>query len=171
MEYPPLKEYLMSLPILKYFCFLSCRLVDMTLEINHLGGYEILYNYNRNKSNEFNFNYEKLKAIHDDLIDEILYLNDILSINDSQISYVLLNTLLYYYICPLLLGSLYHHNFFSYNNINKFKMNVEYIVTPEIALYMLTLLLSWTLMNLSIISLFILCLNNKKLKIFSRESL
>ena len=142
MEYPPLKEYLMSLPILKYFCFLSCRLVDMTLEINHLAGYEMLYNYNRNKSTEFNFNYEKLKGIHDDLIDEILYLNDILSINDSQISYVLLNTLLYYYICPLLLGSIYHHKFFSYNNINKLKMNVEYIVTPEIALYMLTLLFS-----------------------------
>ena len=49
-ENKPLKEYLMSLPILKYFCFLSCRLVDMTIELNRIAGYEILYNYNNNKN-------------------------------------------------------------------------------------------------------------------------
>ena len=141
-EHQPLKEYLVSLPILKYFCFLSCRLVDMTIEINRYAGYEILYNYNcNNNKGEFIFNYPKLKAIHDDLIDEILYLNDILSINDPQISYVLLNSLLYYYICPLLLGSILNHKFFSYENTNKSNY-VIYIVAPEIALYILTLLFS-----------------------------
>ena len=107
-EYVPLKDYLMSLPILKYFCFLSCRLTDMTIEINRLAGYNMLYKYN---SQTLNFNYDDLKALHDDLIDEILYLNDILSINDSQISFALLNSLLYYYICPLLLGSIFHYKF------------------------------------------------------------
>ena len=137
-EYPPLKEYLMSLPILKYFCFLSCRLTDMTLELNKLAGYNILYNYNL--SPEFDFNYEKLKGMHDDLIDEILYLNDILSINDSDISFVLLNSLLYYYICPLLLGSLYNYKYFIDKIIRDTYIN--YLITPEISLYMLTLFLS-----------------------------
>ena len=138
-EYQPLKDYLMSLPILKYYCFLACRLTDMTKEMNHLAGYNILYNLNL--SSEFEFNYDKLKGLHDDLIDEILYLNDILSINDAQISFALLNSLLYYYICPLLLGSLYNYKFVFYDNVNKNKY-VKYLVSPEIALYMLTLFLS-----------------------------
>ena len=138
-EYKPLKDYLLSLPILKYFCFLSCRLTDMTIEINHLAGYKILYNYNL--ISDFDFNYDKLKGVHDDLIDEILYLNDILSINDTQISFVLLNSLLYYYICPLLLGSIINYKFFFYDNEYKSKY-IRYMVAPEIALYMLTLFLS-----------------------------
>ena len=138
-EYEPLKDYLMSLPILKYYCFLSCRLTDMTKEINHLAGYNILYNFNL--SSEYNFNYDKLKGLQDDLIDEILYLNDILSINDSQISFALLNTLLYYYICPLLLGSLYNYKFIFYKNQNKNKY-VKFLIAPEIALYILTLFFS-----------------------------
>ena len=138
-EYKPLKDYLLSLPILKYFCFLSCRLTDMTIEINHLAGYNILYNYNL--ISDFDFNYDKLKGIHDDLIDEILYLNDILSINDTQISFVLLNSLLYYYICPLLLGSIINYRFFFYDNEKKDKY-IRYMIAPEIALYMLTLFLS-----------------------------
>ena len=139
LEYQPLKDYLMSLPILKYYCFLACRLTDMTKELNHLAGYNILYNFNL--SSEFAFNYDKLKGLHDDLIDEILYLNDILSINDPQISFALLNSLLYYYICPLLLGSIYNYKFVFYDNVNKNKY-VKYLVSPEIALYILTLFLS-----------------------------
>ena len=137
-QYQPLKEYLLSLPILKYFCFLACRLTDMTLELNRLTGYNILYNFNLIP--DFEFNYEKLKGMHDDLIDEILYLNDLLSINDAQISFALLNALLYYYICPLLLGSLYNYKFFiKQNKSNTFIKN---FIAPEIGLYMLTLFIS-----------------------------
>ena len=139
-EYVPLKDYLMSLPILKYFCFLSCRLTDMTIEINRLAGYNMLYKYN---SQTLNFNYDDLKALHDDLIDEILYLNDILSINDSQISFALLNSLLYYYICPLLLGSIFHYKFCFYDNqYKKGNISIKYIISPEVALYILTLFFS-----------------------------
>ena len=148
-EYQPLKDYLMSLTILKYFCFLSCRLADMTLEINQFAGYNILYNYNVNP--DFNFNYEKLKGIHDDLIDEILYLNDILGINDSQISFILLNSLLYYYICPLLLGSIMNYKFYLYEGKRKNKF-IKNIVSPEIALYMFTLFLS-TIHNDSLLNI------------------
>ena len=137
-EYPPLKEYLMSLCSIKYFCFLACRLNDMTLEINYLAGYNILYNYNINP--EYEFNYEKLKGIHDDLIDEILYLNDILSLNDTDISFAMINSLLYYYICPLILGSIINYKYFTYKeNQNRY---VKYLIAPEIALYILTLILS-----------------------------
>ena len=138
-EYQPLKDFIMSLPIIKFFCFISCRLTDMTLELNEFAGYNILYNYNNDT--EFKFKYEKLKAMHDDIIDEILYVNDILGINDSQITFVFLNSLFYFYICPLLLGSIYHYKFFFFDNDYR-KKPVKYLVAPEIALYMLTLLFS-----------------------------
>ena len=138
-DYPPLKEFVMSLPIIKFFCFISCRLTDMTLELNESAGYNVLYNYNNNKV--FQFKYEKLKALHDDIIDEILYINDVFGINDSQITFVLLNSLCYYYICPLLIGSIYHYKFCFFDNEQK-KNTVKYIVSPEIAIYMLTLFFS-----------------------------
>ena len=161
-ENKPLKEYLMSLPILKYFCFLSCRLVDMTIELNRIAGYEILYNYNNNKN--FFFDYERLKGIHDDLIDEILYLNDILCINDSDISYVLLNSLLYYYICPLLLGSILNFKYLTSDDFKKKQKNIGYVVAPEIALYILTLFFS-NIHNDSLLNILCILLFRKKINL------
>ena len=137
-EYPPLKEFVLSLPIIKFFLFISCRLTDMTLELNESAGYNVLYNYNNDK--KFEFKYEKLKALHDDIIDDILYINDLFGINDSQITFVLVNTLCYYYICPLLLGSIYNYQFFFFYNYKKNK-EVKSIISLEFALYILTLFL------------------------------
>ena len=111
----------------------------MTLELNESAGYNVLYNYNNDK--KFEFKYEKLKALHDDIIDDILYINDLFGINDSQITFVLVNTLCYYYICPLLLGSIYNYQFFFFDNDKK-KKEVKYMIAPEIALYILTLFFS-----------------------------
>ena len=138
-EYPPLKEFIMSLPIIKFFCFIACRLTDMTIDLNEFAGYNNLYKYNINP--EFEFKYERLKALHDDLIDEILYVNDIFGINDSQITFIFLNSLFYYYICPLLIGSIYNYKFFFFPN-TRIKNDVKYLVSPEIALYILTLFFS-----------------------------
>ena len=105
--------------MLEYYCFLSCRLTDMTIRLNSLAGYNSLYKnkfeYNKN---EFKFQYDIYKSLHDDLIDEILYFQDILSINDEQIVTAVLNSLLYYYICPLLLGFLYNYKYFFQKNKN-----------------------------------------------------
>ena len=138
-EYQPLKDYMLSLPVIKFFCFISCRLNDITLDLNESAGYNVLYKYNNTK--EFKFKYEKLKALQDDILDDILYINDLFGINDCQITYVLLNTLFYYYIGPLLLGSIYHYQFFFFDNGKK-KPHGKYLVAPEIALYMLTLFFS-----------------------------
>ena len=137
-EHEALREYLTSVPILKYFCFLSCRLTDMTIELNRLAGYNMLYKYN---IQPLDFNYDNLKGLQDDLIDEILYINDVLSINNSQISFILLNSLLYYYICPLILGSIYNYKLICLDNANK-KNIIRYIVAPEIAFHILTLFFS-----------------------------
>ena len=146
-EYKPLKEYLLSLPMLNYYTFIACRLTDMTIQLNYLAGYNTLYKnkfaYINNK--DFIYNYDNFKLLHDDFVDEILYFQDILSINDELIITAILNSLLYYYICPLLLGSLYNFKYFfqdNKTNTNNVNTNLKYIISPEIALYIFTLILS-----------------------------
>jgi len=160
-EYPPLKEFIMSLPIIKFFCFIACRLTDMTIDLNEFAGYNNLYKYNINP--EFEFKYERLKALHDDLIDEILYVNDIFGINDSQITFIFLNSLFYYYICPLLIGSIYNYKFFFFPN-TRIKNDVKYLVSPEIALYILTLFFS-NVHNDSLLNILCILLFKKNINI------
>ena len=135
-EYEPLKEYFMNLPMLKYFCYFACRLTDITMQLNYLAGYTYFYKYNNFKN--YIFNYENFKLFHDDLIDEILYIQDLLSIDDEQISSIILNSLLYYFICPLLLGSIYNSKYF----FQEKKENISYMVSPQIALYIFTIFLT-----------------------------
>jgi len=65
-----------------------------------------------NLSNEtsINGNQQILKNIHDDLIDDILYIQDIFSLKINRITYILINTIFYYYIMPLLCSSLISQN-------------------------------------------------------------
>ena len=135
-EYEPLKNYFINLPMIKYFCYFACRLTDMTMQLNYLAGYTFFYKYNNFKN--YVFNYERFKLFHDDLVDEILYIQDLLSINDEKISSIILNSLLYYFICPLLLGSIYNSKYF----FQEKKENISYMVSPQIALYIFTVFLT-----------------------------
>ena len=161
-EYKPLREYFLSLPMLKYFCFIGCRLSDMTIQLNYYAGYNNLYKYKFGTINnkEFIYNYENFKLLHDDFIDEILYFQDILSINDEQIINAFLNCILYYYICPLLLGSIYNYKFFFQQNKNN--IDLKYIISPEIALYVFTLIIN-NIHNDSFLNLIISLLFKKEI--------
>ena len=139
-EYAPLKNYLMNLPLIKYFCYFACRLTDMTMQLNYFAGYNFFYTYNNFKN--YIFNYDRFKIYHDDLIDEILYIQDLLSIHDEQISSILINSLLYYYICPLLLGSIYNFKFFFKDKKEKEKEFISYMISPQLALYILTIFIT-----------------------------
>ena len=139
-DYTPLKNYLMNLPLIKYFCYFACRLTDMTMQLNYFAGYNFFYTYNNFKN--YIFNYDRFKIYHDDLIDEILYIQDLLSIHDEQISSILLNSLLYYYICPLLLGSIYNFKFFFKDKKEKEKEFISYMISPQLALYILTIFIT-----------------------------
>ena len=132
-----LKNYLLSLPMLKYFVFISCRLTDMTEQLNYLGGYPQLYNFN-DVNKKFVYSYDKFKQVHDDLIDEIFYLQDMLTIEDNEIVSAFINSLLYFYICPLLLGSILNYKYLK----KKKKNEIKYMVSPVIAIYMFTLIIS-----------------------------
>ena len=155
-EYAPLKSYMMNLPTIKYFCYFACRLTDMTMQLNYLAGYTFFYKYNNFKN--YAFNYERFKLFHDDLIDEILYIQDLLSINDEQFSSIIFNSLLYYFICPLLLGSIYNSKYF----FQEKKENISYMISPQIGLYIFTIFLT-NIKNDSFLNLICLLLFKKEI--------
>ena len=159
-EYTPLKNYLMNLPLIKYFCYFACRLTDMTMQLNYLAGFNFFYTYNNFKN--YVFTYDRFRLYHDDLIDEILYIQDLLSINDEQITSMLLNSLLYYYICPLLLGSIYNYKFFFKDKKEKEKEFISYLISPQLSLYLFTVLLT-NIKNDSFVNLICLLLFKKQI--------
>ena len=88
LNYPPFFDYLCCLPSVSYFTFITCRLRDMIINLN--------------KEN----NYEKFKSLQEDIIDDIIYIQDIFSLEFDKINYILTNCLFYYCIMPLILKSL-----------------------------------------------------------------
>ena len=88
LNYPPFFDYLCCLPSVSYFTFITCRLRDMIINLN--------------KEN----NYEKFKSLQEDIIDDIIYIQDIFSLELDKINYILTNCLFYYCIMPLILKSL-----------------------------------------------------------------
>jgi hypothetical protein len=91
VKYEPIMDYFSSLPAITYFPFLACRLRDLIIKLND----EIISD-----------DQISLKSIHDDIIDDILYFQDIYSLKLDRINYILTNTLFYYIVLPLLCGSL-----------------------------------------------------------------
>jgi hypothetical protein len=91
VKHEPITDYFASLPSITYFPFLACRLRDLIIKLNE----EIISD-----------DQVSLKNIHDDIIDDILYLQDIFSLNIEKINYILTNSLFYYLILPLICGSL-----------------------------------------------------------------
>ena len=87
---PQLIEYLCSLPSLSYFCFISCRLKDNLILIS--------------KEN----NYENFKFLQEDIVDELIFIQDILFLKISKINHIIINSLFYYCIMPYILNNKYN---------------------------------------------------------------
>lgn len=80
-----------NLPAVTYFPYVTLRLRDLIIRFNGV----IASN-----------NQEEFKDVHDDIIDQVLYIQDIFSLNIDKINYVLTNSLMYYVILPLICGSI-----------------------------------------------------------------
>lgn len=91
VHHDPLYEYFSSLPAISYFAYIAMRLHTLSLKLND----EILSD-----------DHQLLKNVHDDLVDDILFLQDIFSLKIPRITYILTNSLFYYFIMPMLCGSL-----------------------------------------------------------------
>ena len=73
---PQLIEYICSLPLLTYFCFISCRLKDTLIFLS--------------KEN----NYEKFKSFQEDVVDELIFIQDILYLKINKINHIIIKELL-----------------------------------------------------------------------------
>ena len=85
------REFICSLPTLSYFNFLACRMRDM------------IKTFNKKIKNE---KLEEINILHDNIIDSILFFQDIFSVGIEKINYILTNTLFYYVILSQLCASL-----------------------------------------------------------------
>ena len=91
MGYQPCIDYICNLPMISYFVFISCTLRD---EIKTL---DKKINRSRSKSSTI---------LHERICNDILYFQDIFSINNSKINYILINSIFHFLILPTLCNSL-----------------------------------------------------------------
>jgi len=88
---PQIQNYFGKLPSIGYFSDLICHLRDICYKLNE----------GINNSNTNNIMYS-----FDDLVDETLFIDDLLNLNLTKINYILINNLFYYLILPVICGAL-----------------------------------------------------------------
>ena len=88
---PVIENYFGKLPSIAYFADIALHLRDVCYKINE----EI----NNNNVNNILYWF-------DDLVDETLFIDDILNLNLNKINYIFMNNLFYYFILPIICGSL-----------------------------------------------------------------
>ena len=84
---PQLIEYICSLPSLSYFCCISYRIKDTLILLS--------------KEN----NFEKFKSFQEDVVDELIFIQDILYLKIDKINHIIINSLFYYCIMPYILNT------------------------------------------------------------------
>ena len=82
-------NYICNLPVLSYFNFLICRMRDM------------IKTYDKKLEKE---KIEDANFLHDEIINDIIYLQDIFSLNLEKINFILTNCI-FYYIIPEICNS------------------------------------------------------------------
>ena len=111
IDYKPLYKYLCNLPIISYFCFLACNIKDKIIVLSK----EIK---EMKKNKQYNYNY---KLILDDIINDLIYLQNIFDVNCPKINYIITNCLFYYCIIPFILNKL---NTYKKQKIDKIKKSI-----------------------------------------------
>ena len=91
LGFNPISNYFTSLPSISYFPFLVCNLRDSIIKLN---------------DESLSVDFKNLNDINDDILDLILYFQDMFSLKNSKINNVLTNCIFYYLVLPLLMGAL-----------------------------------------------------------------
>ena len=90
LNFEPCIISICNLPILSYFNFLGCRMRDM------------IKTYDKKIEKE---KIEDANFLHDELINDIIYIQDIFSLNIERINFILTNSIFYYVVIPLICNS------------------------------------------------------------------
>ena len=90
-----IEDHFSKLPTILYFIKIVYNLRDICLCIKE----EI-----KNKNNK------QISYLFDDLFDEMIYIDDLLNLRKEKINYIILNCLFYFFILPILCGSICNEN-------------------------------------------------------------
>lgn len=91
MNITPINNYFITLPSISYFINTICHLRDLVLKLNE----ETL-------GEKFKF----LNDINDEIIDLLLFLQDIFSLKINNINYAIINSLFFYIILPMIVSTI-----------------------------------------------------------------
>ena len=86
-----IQEHFTELPSISYLANLACHLRDICFKINNDIEKKDLSN---------------LQYLYDDLIDEATYIDDLLNLNLNKINYIIINSVFYYLILPVICASI-----------------------------------------------------------------
>ena len=156
IKHQPCIDYICNLPMLTYFIFLSCRLRDEIRTLNK----KII------KRQE-----EDCAILMEDIINDIMYIEDIFSINIEKINYILINCIFHYLIIPVICNSIVNNSdldenfgfrasditerpasfsFFGYYNNNNANNNTKenhplkkYLISAELTLFILNIFMKY----------------------------
>ena len=158
INYPQSTEYICTLPMLTYFVFIACRLRDEIKTLNK--------KLKRNKEEDCMF-------LQEQIINDIIYFQDIFSLNLEKINFILINCIFHFIILPVICNSIIYSsdydasissmnssvgrtdsfgiflkNSFNINTNNtnqKEKENplLKSCIAPELALYILNIFLKY----------------------------
>ena len=90
-----IEDYFSKLPTILYFVKIILRLRDICFEI---------------KEQIKKRNNKKISYLFDDLLDEIIYIDDLLDLNMEKISYIIINSFFNFFILPVLCASICEEN-------------------------------------------------------------
>ena len=90
-----IEEHFSKLPTILYFVKIILHLRDICFEIKE---------YIKNKNNK------KISYLFDDLLDELIYIDDLLNLNMEKISYIIMNSFFNFFIIPVLCCSITNEN-------------------------------------------------------------
>ena len=90
-----IEEHFSKLPTILYFVKIISRLRDICFEI---------------KDQIKSRNNKKISYLFDDLLDEIIYIDDLLNLKMEKISYIIINSFFNFFILPVLCGSICEEN-------------------------------------------------------------
>ena len=87
-NFPQFDEYITSLPSVTYFAYVACRFKDMLISL-----------YNEKQ-------YERFHSLIEDITEDVIYIQDIFSLNNENINYILSNCMMYYCVLPVIINSI-----------------------------------------------------------------
>lgn len=94
MRYEPLNEFFVNLPFAYYFSYFALRLRDFTLALNRV----FLDKVEKNPA--------RLLHVYEDFQDELMFVADLLNIGNKEVTMIMVNSLFYYYIIPIICKTL-----------------------------------------------------------------